>query len=205
LTELQDILEDFGSVTALQPVVHETSEPSFNEAELEGQKLEAFEKGYRAGWDDALKAQVDEKEQISSALGQHLQDLSFTYHEAYGHVMAAVTPLLQDIVASVLPEIARSTLGHHISQQLENLSGEIGQAEVEIAVAPGMLTQVEGVIGPSQSFPLKVVSDDTLEDQQADIRFGQHERQIDLSDLIASVTEAVEGFAHDNQRKLSHG
>lgn len=205
MTELQDLLEDFGTVTAVPSVADQSSAPSFSEAELEGLKLESFEKGYRAGWDDALKAQADEQTQISSALGQHLQDLSFTYHEAYGHVMTAVMPLLQDMVASVLPEIARATLGQHITQQLETLSADIGQADVEIAVAPGMLSQVEAVMGGDFNFPLSVVPDDTLADEQADIRFGQNERQIDLGDLISSVTEAVEGFAHDNQRKLSHG
>jgi len=205
LTQLQDILEDFGRSQA-DVVAAELQEASrISEADLEGQKLEAFEKGYRAGWDDAVAAQTDDKARISSALGQHLQDLSFTYHEAYGQVMNAVTPLLGELVETVLPQIARATIGLHIAEHLEKLSHEIGTCDVEIAVAPDKIEAVAPLLDGSFGFPVKLVPDDTLAEEQADIRFGTQERQIDLSDLVTSVTEAVQGFAHDNQRKISNG
>ncbi|WP_425071610.1 ABC transporter ATP-binding protein [Sagittula sp. S175] len=204
MSALQDLLEDFGSQES-QAKATRVAGPSISESELEGQKLEAFEKGYRAGWDDAVKAHSDDRSHISSTFGQHLQDLGFTYHEAYGNVMNAVTPLLAEMVRALLPELARATLGHHIAEQLEKLSAEIGQVEVEIAVAPGKIAAIEPLLDGDYGFPVRVVGDDTLAEEQADIRFGSHERQIDLGDLIASVTDAVEGFAHDNQRKMTHG
>lgn len=204
MSALEDLLEDFGSKGGgfATPV---RSEPAISESELEGHKLESFEKGYRAGWDDAVKAHADERTHISSAFGQHLQDLNFTYHEAYGQMMNAVSPLLTEMVSALLPEIARATLGHHIAEQLEKLSAEIGGIAVEIAVAPDKIASVEPLLQADYGFPVRVVGDDTLAEEQADIRFGEQERQIDLGDLIASVTEAVQGFAHDNQRKMSHG
>lgn len=206
MSALQELLEDFGrarpgtGLALAQPVG-----PSISDSELEGMKLEAFEKGYRAGWDDAVKAHSDDRNHITSALGQHLQDLSFTYQEAYGNMMHAVTPLLTEMVQALLPELARATLGHHIAEQLEKLSAEIGKVEVEIAVAPDKVAAIGTLLDRDFGFPIRLVGDDTLAEQQADIRFGRQERQIDLGDLIASVTEAVMGFAHDNQRKMSHG
>lgn len=206
MSTLGSLLEDFGSTAPARRTAQPAPvDPSFSEAELEGKKLEAFEKGYRAGWDDAVKAQSDDRMRISSTFGQHLQDLSFTYHEAYTQVMNAVTPLLNEMVASLLPSIARDTLGHHIVDQLQAMSRQIGTMEVVIAVHSNKMEAVTPLLDHDFGFPIDLIPDDTLDEEQADIRFGQTERQIDLSDLIASVTEAVEGFAHDNRRKMKHG
>jgi flagellar biosynthesis/type III secretory pathway protein FliH len=204
LSDLHDFLEDFGQLVQ-SSTAPQASAPGVSEVDLEGQKLEAFEKGYRAGWDDAVTAQTDEATRVSSAFGQHLQDLSFTYHEAYGQVMSAVTPLLTEMVETFLPEVVRATLGQHIAEQLQKRAQEIGQLEVEVAVAPSRLEAVAPLLEGGFGFPLRLVPDDTLADDQADIRFGDQERQIDLGDLIASVSEAVQGFAHDNERIRDHG
>ena len=81
---------------------HRRATPRWKKSKLQ---LDAFEEGYRAGWDDAIKAQSDDRTRISE-FAQNLQDLSFTYHEAYSHAINAMTPLLEDIVRSVLPKIA---------------------------------------------------------------------------------------------------
>ncbi|WP_417207765.1 ABC transporter ATP-binding protein [Antarctobacter sp.] len=206
MSALAALLEDFGSTMPHHFAAQMApTQPGISEADLEGQKLEAFEKGYRAGWDDAVKAQSDDRSRISSAFGQHLQDLSFSYHEAYSQVMNAVTPLLDEMVASLLPRLARETLGQHIVEQLQVMSREIGAMEVIIAVNPARVEAITPLLGGDFGFPIKISSDDTLAEEQADIRFGETEQQIDLSDLIASVAEAVEGFAHDNRRKMKHG
>ncbi|MEN9061151.1 ABC transporter ATP-binding protein [Ponticoccus litoralis] len=200
---LASLLEDFGSPGSGGAV--EPEAPGIGEAEIEGAKLEAFEKGYKAGWDDAVKAQSDDRTRISSAFGQHLQDLSFTYHEAYSQVMSAVAPILNEMAGTVLPQIARATLSQHIADQLDALTQEIGALDVVIAVAPARVEAVQGLLQQDFGFPIKLAADATLNEDQADIRFGETERQIDLGELIASVTEAVEGFTHDNQRKIAHG
>ncbi|WP_299936119.1 ABC transporter ATP-binding protein [uncultured Pelagimonas sp.] len=202
MTSLHQLLDDFSKVSVQTP---EIAAVTFNEADLEGQKLEAFENGYRAGWDDAVKAQSDDRSRISSAFGQHLQDLSFTYHEAYSQVMNAMAPLLDEMVAALLPQMARETLGHHIVEQLRSMAQEIGALKVVVAVAPSNTESVAPLLEGEFSFPIQLIEDDTLADEQADIRLGQTEKQIDLGDLIASVSEAVDGFSHDNRRKLANG
>ncbi|PYG31063.1 ABC transporter ATP-binding protein [Pelagimonas varians] len=202
MTALHQLLEDFAEIA---PRIPDIAAPALDENELEGQKLEAFENGYRAGWDDAIKAQSDDKSRISSAFGQHLQDLSFTYHEAYSQVMNAMTPLLDEMVAALLPEMARATIGHHIVEQLQSMAHEIGTLEVIVAVSPANAEAIAPLLEGDFSFPLQLVQDDTLADEQADIRLGEIEKQIDLGDLIASVSDAIDGFAHDNRRKLANG
>jgi flagellar assembly protein FliH len=206
MSDLRALFEDFGSVSVMHAVdVAENRLSGISEEDLEGQKLESFEKGYRAGWDDAVKAQSDDRLRISSAFGQHLQDLSFTYHEAYTQEMNAVTPLLNEMVVSLLPAIARETLGQHIVDQLKTMSREIGTMRVVVAVNSDKIDAMTPLLDRDFGFPIDLVADDTLAVEQADIRFAETERQLDLSDMIASVAEAVEGFAHDNRRKMSNG
>ncbi len=201
MTALTAFLDDFGSFRpAEQAMVQDLSD-----VELEGRRLEAFEDGYRAGWDDAIKAQSDDRSRISSALGQHLQDLSFTYHEAHAQVMNAMTPLLEEIVRVLLPEMARATLGAHIIGELRHHARESGGLEVVIAVSPANAEAVTPLLQNGFGFPVRLVEDDTLAEEQADIRFSDTERQIDLGALIDSIREAIDGFTHDNRRKLGNG
>ena len=200
MNALCTFLEDFGSRTP-----RAADAPVIDEGELESRRLAAFEEGYRAGWDDADKARQQDQGAVSEGLAQQLQDLSFTYHEAYSHIMAAVTPLLQEMAVALLPEMARATLGAHVAETLQGFAREIGATEVEIAVHPDSVDAVAPHVQGTFSFPLRLVPDAGLGADQAEIRFDQTEKQIDLGDMIRAVQEAVEGFAHDNQRTLAHG
>jgi flagellar assembly protein FliH len=201
MTGLADYLDDFGEPEQTAVPVEQGPDP----AEIEARRLEAFEEGYRAGWDDAVKAQADDATKLSSTFAQHLGDLSFTYQEAYASVMGAVAPLMDEMVQKLLPELARQHLGGHIADQLTALARDIGRSDVVIAVAPGRREAVEPLIEGDFAFPVRVVEDDTLGDDQADIRFGETERQIDLGDMLNTFTEAVEGFAEENGRKIANG
>ncbi|EPX82814.1 hypothetical protein [Salipiger mucosus] len=201
MTALRDVLEDFGAPRASAA----PTAPRFDEGEVETAKLEAFDTGYRAGWDDAIKAQSDDQARISSDFAQNLQDLSFTYHEACAQVLNGITPLLDDMVRVLLPGMLRDTLGAHVVEQLAEHARQIGTRDVVIAVAPGAAEAVQPMLEADFGFPLRLEEDATLAEGQADIRFGETERQIDLGGLLDEVRQAVEGFAHDNRRTISHG
>ncbi len=201
--QLRHFLEDFGTPTAAQSA--HVDGPAMDESEIEAQKLESFETGYRAGWDDAVKAHSEDHTRVSSAFAQNLQDLSFTYHEAYSQVVAAITPLLEEMVNVLLPQIARDGLGQHIVTQLQDMASEVGTFEVVIAVSPLNAPAVAALLDEDFGFPLRLEEDATLGEGQADIRFGETEKQIDLSDVLQSVSNAVQGFAHENRRQQAHG
>ena len=68
---LSALLEDFsepqpGTTVALTDVM------------IEEEKLQAFEKGYQAGWDDSAKAQKDSAAHLSEEFASNIRDLSFT-------------------------------------------------------------------------------------------------------------------------------
>ena len=201
MTGLAMFLEDFGTArAAASPPVAVPDEGA-----LEAARLEGFDGGYRAGWDDAIKAQSDDQSRISSDFAQNLQDLSFTYHEACNQVLNAISPLLEEVVVKLLPAALHQTLGLHLAEQLRAMAADIGRLDVVIAVAPGGREAVAPLIDADFGFPLSLVEDPTLAEGQADIRFGESETQVDLGGLAREVTEAVEGFVQDNRRKVAHG
>ena len=200
MTRLGDFLEDFG---VARPAADQG--PVIDEAEMETARLESFETGYRAGWDDAIKAQNDDHSRIASDFAQNLQDLSFTYHEAYGQVLSGITPLLEEITRVLMPAALRETLGLHIHEQLSAMAQEIGAMEVVLAVSTGSGASIAPMLDAEFGFPLRLVEDDPLAEGQADIRFAEIERQIDLSGLLEDLTQAVQGFVHDKRRKTAHG
>ncbi|KMK68849.1 ABC transporter ATP-binding protein [Puniceibacterium sp. IMCC21224] len=200
--QLVDFLEDFEGFRAPLSGLATPVGPAID---LEGEKLESFEEGYRAGWDDAIKAQSDDRTRISSDFAQNLQDLSFTYHEAYSQVLSAMTPLLEEMVNSVLPKFAQNSLGLHILEQLRAKSRDIGALDVEIVVSPQCIEAVKVSLTQDFGFPLQLVEDDSMADGQADIRFGNMEQRIDLSEVLVGVDQALQGFVHENQRKIANG
>ena len=201
MTGLADFLDDFSAPST--PAAPQ--EPGIDPQQAEAQRLEAFEEGYRAGWDDAVKAQRDETAQFSSAFAQHLSDLSFTYHDAYSAMTRSMMPLLETLVSTVLPRIARDHFAAHLAEQLQQLAKEITNVPVEIAVAPSRRDSVATLLEADHGFPISLVTDETLAEDQADIRFGDTEKQIDLNGLLEQLSTAIEGFGSEAERKVANG
>ncbi|KAA2315585.1 ABC transporter ATP-binding protein [Pseudooceanicola sediminis] len=198
MKQIARILEDFG--TAPLP-----AGPAMNEEELETIRLEAFENGYKAGWDDAAKALREEQSHIASDLARNLQDLSFTYTEAHSAVLSAIRPLMGDIIDKVVPDLARETLGLRIKTELEQMAKRKASQRVEILVAPDNLATTEGLMEEDFGFPLSVVPDDTLSEGQVFLRFDDEETEIDLNAVTDGIRQAVDSFFTEQERKIQNG
>ncbi len=172
-----------------------------NQVALENERLASFETGYSAGWEDAVKAQADDQTRVSSDLAQNLQDMSFTYHEAVAHLNKSIEPLLQDIVAKVLPQMAKETLGMQIVEQLAELARVQTGAAMQITVSPTNLEAVENLVGEALQEPFEITSEPSLGDGQAYIKFGTAEREIDTGQLIEGIQSAMTAFIHQNNKE----
>lgn len=192
------LLEDFGTHQA-------TPVPTLSDVDLENLKLESFENGYKAGWEDALKSRADEQAQISGDFARNLQDLSFTYHEAQAQVMQAMGTLLQDIVDKILPEVVRETIGARVVEQLTDMARDHGGQAIEIMTAPADVAAVEALLEQDFGFPIRASSDDTLAEGQVYLRMAQDERQIDMDAVMTGIRQAVAGLLEESERTLKHG
>jgi flagellar assembly protein FliH len=180
--------------------------PAVTRDELEEERLAAFEKGYAAGWDDAVAAQEAEAAQVRLGLTQCLGDMGFTYREAHLHVLSAVEPLLHDVVAKVLPSIARETLGHVVSEQILPLARAAAGLPVVVAMNAATRRFVEPVLSKESALPIRLVEEPALSDGQVDLRFGEGERRVDLDGVIRAIGAAISDFfGADLKAEATHG
>ena len=190
---ISHLLEDYGAFATAEPV-------SMTDVSLEEQRLEAFEKGYQAGWDDSVKAQSDDVKRVSTDLAQNLHELSFTYQEAYSAILKSLTPLLQQMVETVLPRAAHQTLGARLTEMIGELASKHAKQPVEIVSATANVAAVEQMITLDLPLAITVKEEASLSDGQVFIRIGETEREIDLSEVLAEIDRSVTGFFEENQK-----
>lgn len=192
------LLEDFSSLAAAVQV------QSISNEMLEEYRLEAFENGYKSGWDDASHAHADSQASIAVDLAQSLRDLSFTYHEARDHLIGGLAPLFCAMLDTLVPPLAENALAGQVAQQLSQLADENIDIPVEIAVAPGNEEKIARLLTPDIPMAVNIVTDPTLGEGQASLGFGDEEREIDITEIVQSVVTTLETFTIQPKESARH-
>jgi len=187
------LLEDFDPVREGEAV-------TLTDVSLEDERLAAFETGYQAGWDDAVKAQAEDARRITADLAQNLQDLSFTYEEAHAAVLQALRPLLTQMTTAVLPRVAQESLGPRLAEMLDEIARDQGRLAVTIAASPDDAPRLAQLLEDRADIGAKLTEDDTLGPGQVSLRFGETEHEIDLAEVLAGIDTAIRGFFDQTQQ-----
>ncbi len=161
---------------------------------LEDEKLASYDKGYSAGWEDAVEAQSGDQTRMRADLARNLQSLSFTYHEARSHILKAVEPLMLQIVGRLLPEIARETLAPFVLETLMPLAEGLADAPITLVINPAARPAVEALLKQATGLPLVISEEPTLSEGQVYLKLGSVETHIDLDRATADIAAAVRGF-----------
>ena len=158
---------------------------------VEEARLDAFEKGYKAGWDDAVAAQEDDAQRLRADVGRSLQALSFTYHEARGHLLRGLGPLMEGICSRLLPQVAQAALGGIVCEALEPLAEEALDRPVTLVLNPEARPLVEEALSESAAPPVDFVEEPSLAPGQLHLRWDGGEQRIDLDAAVAEISAAV--------------
>ena len=177
---------------------------SLDSATFEEARLAAFEKGYSAGWEDAVAAQNTEMKRLNGELGRALQELSFTYHEARAAMLGALRPLLLDMTAKVLPAVSRDTLGGLITDEIVALADEVSALPVTVVTNPDTLAQLRDILTEKSPLPLAFRAEPSLTEGQVFLRFDESERQIDIDGLITRIGTAVRTYFNITEEEAAH-
>jgi len=178
---------------------------SLTELGLEDERLASFEQGYTAGWDDAIRAQTDDQAKVTTALARNLEDLTFTYHEAYAQMLAAVAPVFDAIVRQLLPKILQDSLGAVILEELTQLAEFASGLPIEISSSLDQTAALEQILPPDFPIPVHVLADSTLTECQVFMRVGQQEREINFDALSDRISNSLYAFNYQIQKDLEHG
>ncbi|GAB4261070.1 MAG: flagellar biosynthesis protein [Pararhodobacter sp.] len=162
--------------------------------EVEELRLNAYERGYGAGWEDAGRQADAEESARKAAFARQAEQLTFTYHEARGHLLNALRPLLTAMLERVIPEAARVSVVPMVVEQLMPLATASLEAPITLRIAPGSRADFdaafEGLVLP----PLDIVESADLAEGQAAFTFEALETRIDLDHVAESLRRAVERF-----------
>ncbi|WP_297539004.1 flagellar biosynthesis protein [Roseovarius sp.] len=187
------LLHDFGALSQGKPV-------AITDVSLEEERLEAFEKGYQAGWDDCVKSQVEDGRRITADLAQNLQDIGFTYEEVHGEIMGAMQRLLQQITQTVLPPLSHAMLVPQVTEILHDLLETNGRQPVQLTAGPADLAILRRLTAEMPDLACTLTEDQTLASGQVLLRLGESERALDMPDVLLRIENAVSGFFQQNQR-----
>lgn len=174
-------------------------------AEIEANRMAAYEQGYKAGWDDAIQSEADEQSRIGVDFARNLQDLGFTFHEAKSHVMKSLEPLLIEVVSKVLPQLVSETLSQTILEELLPFAEEVSDVSVQIVVASSGRAAIEALIDTSLTIPLEIIEEPSLADGQVYLRMGELEKKIDMNGAIERIGTAIQSVYALNEEAMKHG
>jgi len=161
---------------------------------LEEARLEAYERGYVAGWDDSCRQAEREALERRMAVERQIEALSFTYHEARGHVLRAMEPVLQAMLETVVPEAARAAVIPEVIAQLLPLAQTASEAPVTLRIGPGSRSAFEAAFQGLLLPPLEICESTELGPGQAEIAFEQKETRVDLAQAAEDLRGAIHRF-----------
>lgn len=162
--------------------------------------LEAFEKGYKDGWEDAERTLIQRQGQVSDALAQNLMDLSFTLNEARASVRKDLSSLLRGVLTSLLPPALEHILGPQILAELETLASESTATTFDVIVATDQKPAVERALAGASIGPARILGSPDQKRDTALIRLGREEREIDLAGALAEIAGMIETYFDEHER-----
>lgn len=172
---------------------------------IEDIRMQAYEQGYTAGWEDAAAAEVGDQSRIKADFARNLQSLGFTFQEARMHVIGAVRPLIEEIVCHLLPEIARDALASTVLETLMPMANDLANGPVTIVLNPVSRAAVEALLVQETGLPLTIIEEPTLGEGQVYLQLGVLETQINLDRATADIAAAVHNFFDIREKDQRYG
>lgn len=176
-----------------------------SEVALEDRRLAAFEQGYTAGWEDAIQAQNSDQARVVAALSDSLEDLSFSYQEAQSHLWKSVTPVLECLVAQVLPKVMQETIAPIIVQEVLQVMRDEAARPVCLMVPEGAAGELKPLVSKELSMPVAIKECASLQVGQVFLKFEDSEREIDMVRVLDEACSAIESFAYEVEKDVSYG
>lgn len=175
------------------------------EEALEEARLAAFDQGFKAGWEDCEEAAKEAAQAARGELLRHLQEMSFGYHEAHGHLLAALRPVFSAMVDRILPASARQTLGPQVVEALMPLAQARLESPVRLHVHPESRLALEEFLSAAVCPPFETVEDAGLAPGTVRLAAGETETLIDPGSVTEAIREIVARHLEPRQEKRRHG
>lgn len=131
-------------------------------SDIEDLRLQAYDVGYAAGWEDAAAAARQEQERITSEVANNLQRLAFTFQEARAHVLKSVQPVVMHLSTQLLPKLAQDVLAPVVLDTVMPLIDDLADCPIKIVLNPSSRMAVERLLSQAAGLPLVIEEEPTL-------------------------------------------
>lgn len=174
-------------------------------AAVDEARLQSYDAGFAAGWEDATAAMAGDQARIGSELANNLQQMAFTFQEARVHILNAVQPVLTQLCTQLLPPLAQTVLAPVVLDTIMPILDDLTEAPVHVLLNPAARPAVERLLSQAAGLPLVIVEEPTLGEGQVYLRLGSVEHRVDLDDAVAQLTNAVRDFFEYAEKEAAHG
>lgn len=189
-----------------QPTVPAEGQTVVMEAsEIEEVRLQSYDNGYAAGWEDAVAAAAKEQDRISSEIANNLQRLAFTFQEVRAHVLKSVQPVVAQLATQLLPQLAQDVLAPVVLDTVMPLIDELADTPIKVVLNPTSRAAVERLLSQAAGLPLLIEEEPSLGEGQVYLRLGDVEHRIDLDQAVRDITAAVHDFFDYSERDTRDG
>lgn len=167
-------------------------------------RIGGFEKGYQAGWDDALQSEETASQRLDEELGRNLEELSFSFFEAQRHVSLSLEPLVRTMVEKVLPELLKDHFGLIVSEMVEPLVAETANLNAELVCAPSDLDTIGAALAKHTALPLTITAEPSFARHQVRLQLGHEVHEMDGDKLVADIRASVDAYFSQLQDTAAH-
>lgn len=182
-------LEDFSAYDSARRNGGSANEENFDLVRLEG-----FDAGYKAGWDDATKALKDNTDSIFTILRENLSDLTFTYHEARNGILKSLAPVIEEIIQSVLPMILHNSFPAFVLETIQEIASDSSNPTVNLRAHPDHADILSKELNHGLDMPFQVKGDRCLSKDTALLEIGHTGMEIEFTAFLEKISGTVSTF-----------
>ncbi|MDA7827258.1 hypothetical protein N9A67_03415 [Rhodobacteraceae bacterium] len=167
---------------------------------LETLRLDAFEQGYRAGWDDAGAAYKDSTTNLSQEFLTSLCDLSLTHQEAYKALQQDLIAIVEKIGKSLIPEIVGQSFVPTLVKFITDDMRKLGLASLTISVHPENEAALRSLLDEGTHQHVTIETSPTLRKDQAILGTPQREMEFTFTETIDQIRDDLAIFLYSHPK-----
>ncbi|MEV8465924.1 hypothetical protein AB0T83_03900 [Fluviibacterium sp. DFM31] len=170
-------------------------------ATTEGLKLEAFENGYKSGWDDARNALEADKLSFCSTVQDAIEASKATYEAACQDIVQDLEPLLCGLARKTLPRVAQTHFAEIVLDLIRDSLANSGDAQLEIQANASTRTEVAALLPPEMAEAVQISTDGDLTDGQVITSLNGATRLTDVSRMLGEIETHIESFFASHRKE----
>jgi hypothetical protein len=176
-----------------------------------GRLADLLETARQEGFDHGIRATRDELEagklETTARLSETLSDRCFTHSEVRRALLASLEPLIEQMVALMLPGLARDGLIDVVKAEVLSLAGLLTDGPVQLTCHPELVSVLRSMLSdtPGEATRIQVSGAPEFDLLKVTLVAGAAERSIDIPRALADVRAKMAGFFQHTEEERALG